>query len=59
MITTLVKMSQGLIKIKSKKKKAFGKLNDLFFPSQKKEKKKKKMNCYFSLTNLNVVGLVH
>ena len=58
MITTLVKMSQGLIKIKSKKKKAFGKLNELFFPSQKKEKKKK-MNCYFSLTNLNVVVLVH
>ena len=40
MITTLVKMSQGLIKIKAKKKKkAFGKLNELFFPSQKKEKK--------------------
>ena len=58
MITTLVKMSQGLIKIKAKKK-TFGKLNELFFPSQKKEKKKKKMNCYFSLTNLNVVVLVH
>ena len=40
MITTLVKMSQGLIKIKAKKKKAFGKLNELFFPSQKKEKEK-------------------
>ena len=49
-------MSEGLIKIKVKKKKiAFGKLDELLFPL----KKRKKKNCYFSLTNLNVVVLVH
>ena len=56
-------MSQGLIKIKAKKK-TFGKLNELFFPSQKKEKKEedellfqsnKFKCCCFSPLNLTIV----